>query len=118
MSTETKTHEEGSSRDAEKDRAAQLVVVELARRRSPEQIKRLRKGRGRLVKDIDDTVHELVKSGTIGADAQPVVIVVRETLASSLLWPLGQDDDDDDDDDERDEDEDDDDEEADDDDDR
>ena len=37
MSTETKTHEEGSSRDAEKDGAAQLVVVELARRRSPER---------------------------------------------------------------------------------
>jgi hypothetical protein len=116
MSTETIIKEEGLSRDAEKDRASQLVVVELARRRSPEQIKRLRKGGGRLVKDIDDTVHELVKSGTIGADAQPVVIVVRETLASSLLWPLGQDDDDDDD--ERDEDEDDDDEDADDDDDR
>jgi hypothetical protein len=104
MSTDTMMHKEGSSRDTEKDRAAQLVVVELARRRSPEQIKRLRKGQGRLIRDIDDTVHELVKSGTISADAQPVVIVVRETLASSLLWPLGQDDDDDDDenDDERD----------------
>jgi hypothetical protein len=97
MSTENKPHKEGSSRDADKDRASQLVVVELARRRSPEQIKRLRKGQGRLVRDIDDTVHELVKSGTIGVDAQPVVVVVRETLASSLLWPLGQDDDEDDD---------------------
>jgi hypothetical protein len=97
MSTETIIKEQGSSRDAEKDRASQLVVVELARRRSPEQIKRLRKGRGRLVEDIDDTIHELVKSGTISADAQPVVVIVRETLASSLLWPLGQDDDDDDD---------------------
>jgi hypothetical protein len=97
MSTDTMMHKEGSSRDTEEDRASQLVVVELARRRSPEQIKRLRKGQGRLIRDIDDTVRELVKSGTISADAQPVVVVVRETLASSLLWPLGQDDDDDDD---------------------
>jgi len=107
MSTDTIIKEEGSIRDTEKDRASQLVVVELARRRSPEQIKRLRKGRGRLVEDIDDTIHELVKSGTISPDAQPVVIVVRETLTSSLLWPIGQDDDEDDD--ERDDDDDDDD---------
>ena len=103
MSTETMVKE-----DVEKESGPQLVVVELARRRSPEQIKRLRRGRGRLVDDIDDTLLELVKSGTISADAQPVVIVVREALGSSLLWPLGQDEDDDDD--ERDEDEDDDDE--------
>lgn len=109
MSTETIVKEESSSRDAEKGRASRLVVVELARRRSPEQIKRLRKGRGRLVDDIDDTINELVKSGTIGPEAQPVVIVVREASASSSLWPLGQDDDDeednDDDDDEDDDDE-------------
>ncbi len=110
MSTETNVKE-----DAEKVGGPQLVVVELARRRSPDQIKRLRKGRGRLVDDIDDTLVELVKSGTISADAQPVVIVVRETMASSLLWPLGLDENDDDD--ERDEDEDDDDEDDDDDDD-
>lgn len=108
MSTETIVKEEVSGRDAEKDRTPQLVVVELARRRSAEQIRRLRRGRGRLIDDIDDTLSELMKSGTICADAQPVVIVVREASAPSLLWPIGQDDDDDDD--ERDDDDDDDDE--------
>ena len=97
MSTETIAKEEAARRDAEKDRASQLVVVELARRRSPEQIRRLRRGRGRLVADIDDTLRELVKSGTVKPDMQPVVIVVRETTASSLVWPLGREDEDDDD---------------------
>jgi hypothetical protein len=81
----------------------QLVVVELAKRRTPEQIRRLREGRGKLVRDIDEVVEELASSGTIKANAQPVVIVVRE-LAPPFPWPfeppeLDVDDDDDDDDD-------------------
>ena len=84
-----------------------LVVVELSKRRSPEQVRRLRKGRGRLASDIDEVVDELVNSGTIKADTPPVVVVVREAT-SSLLWPDDDDDEDEDDDDEYDEDEDDD----------
>jgi hypothetical protein len=71
----------------------------LARRRSPDQVRRLRKGRGKLVIDIEDTVAELVNSGTIKAEAQPVVIVVREA-ALPLMWALDEDEEDDDDDDE------------------
>jgi hypothetical protein len=77
------------------------VVVELARRRNPEQIRRLRKGRGKLVYDIEDAVAELVQSGTIKADAQPVVIVVREVPPPPLLW-AGYDDDYDEEDDDKD----------------
>jgi hypothetical protein len=74
-----------------------LVVVELARRRSPEQVRRLRKGRGKLVTDIDEVVNELVESGTIKADTPPVVIVVRESSASLLWSALDEDDEEDDD---------------------
>jgi ABC-type Zn2+ transport system substrate-binding protein/surface adhesin len=98
MATETTAKENTPRRDAEKHQMSQLVVVELARRRSPEQVKRLRKGRGKLVIDIEDALEELVKSGTINTDAQPVVIVVREGSAP-LLWALDQDDDDEDEDD-------------------
>jgi uncharacterized protein DUF6200 len=67
-----------------------LVVVELKNRRTPEQVRRLRKGRGRLMSDIEDVVADLTTAGTINADAQPVVIVVRETvpLPFPLPWPL------------------------------
>ena len=90
-----------------KKSSGSLVVVELARRRSAEQVRRLRKGRGKLVSDIDEVVNELVEAGTIKADTPPVVIVVRESSAS-LLWSALDDDEDDDEDDEDDDDEDDD----------
>jgi hypothetical protein len=76
-----------------------LVVVELAKRRTPDQVRRLRKGRGKLVGDIDAALAELVSSGTISADAQPVVVVVREAVLAPL-FDLDDEDDEDDDDDE------------------
>src|SRR4051794_7697741 len=80
----------------------ELVMVELDRRQSRKQIKRLRKGRGKLVGRIEDIVDELTRAGTVKAGAQPVVVVVREK--AQLPWPLssmdrGYDDDDDNDDD-------------------
>lgn len=76
---------------------SQLVVVDLGKRQSRKQVRRLRKGRGKLVRRIDQIVAELVETGTVKADAQPVVIVVREE--TPLPWPFGSaanDDDDDD----------------------
>ena len=55
--------------------------------------------------EIDKIVEELVESGTVKAEAQPVVIIVRETM--TLPWPfvnLDYDNDDDDDEDEEDDD--------------
>jgi Family of unknown function (DUF6200) len=104
MATQPTTKEERESHETEKH-AKSLVVVELAKRRSPEQVRRLRKGRGRLVTDIDDAVDELVKSGTIKSGTQPVVIVVREATLP-LMWALDEDDEDDEDEDDDDEDED------------
>ena len=109
MAMQPTAKEDREARETEKHGKSPLVVVELARRRSPDQVRRLRKGRGKLVIDIEDTVEELVKSGTIKAEAQPVVIVVREA-ALPLMWALDYDQDEDEqDDDDEDEDEDDDD---------
>jgi Family of unknown function (DUF6200) len=109
MATQPSTKEEREPHEAEKQAKSQLVVVELAKRRSPEQVRRLRRGRGRLVTDIEDAVDELVKSGTIKGGTQPVVIVVREATLP-LLWALDYVEEDDEDDDEDDDDDDDDDE--------
>jgi hypothetical protein len=76
----------------------ELVIVDLGKRQRPKQVRRLRKGRGKLVRRIDAIVDELIQSGTVKANAQPVVIVVREE--PPLPWPFGtirNDDDDDDD---------------------
>jgi hypothetical protein len=82
-----------------------LVMVDLSKRQTSERIKRLRRGRGSLVKRIDEIVEELIQAGTVKAGAQPVVIVVREK--PSMTWPFARDDaEDEDDEDEDDEDED------------
>jgi len=106
MTMQSSSSKEPAKPEAKKS-SGSLVVVELAKRRSPEQVRRLRKGRGKLVSDIDEVVNELVEAGTIKADTPPVVIVVRESSAS-LLWSALDDDEDDDEDDEDDDDEDDD----------
>jgi Family of unknown function (DUF6200) len=64
----------------------ELVMVELDKRQSRKQIRRLRKGQGKLVGRIEDMVDELTRAGTVKAGAQPVVIVVREK--TRLPWPL------------------------------
>jgi hypothetical protein len=108
MATQPTAREEREQRETEKQNKLPLVVVELSRRRSPEQVRRLRKGRGKLLMDIEDAVDELVKSGTIKSGTQPVVVVVREATLP-LLWALDYVDDEEEDEDEDDEDEDDDD---------
>ena len=70
------------------DRASksQLLVVDLGKRQSPKQVKRLRKGRGKLVGRIDQIVADLVEAGTVKAGAQPIVIVVRERMDPLTFW--------------------------------
>jgi hypothetical protein len=64
----------------------QYVVVELSRVRPPDQVKRLREGRGKLMRDIDDVIEELTESGTV-KPGSPLVIVVREA-APPFAWPF------------------------------
>jgi len=58
--------------------AHQLVVVDFGGRQSAKRVKKLRKGRGKLVGRVDQIVSELIEAGTLKAGVQPVVIVVRE----------------------------------------
>jgi DNA-binding TFAR19-related protein (PDSD5 family) len=83
------------SREQDKARP-QIVVVDLDQPQSAERVKRLRKGRGRLMNRVERIVGDLIQAGTLKSTAQPVVIVVREIPASP--WSFGSSDDDDDDD--------------------
>jgi hypothetical protein len=75
-------------RDRQDDKAKpQLIVVELSGIRTPDQVRRLREGRGKLMRDIDDVIEELGASGTVKAGSQPVVIVVREA-PPPFPWPF------------------------------
>ena len=68
------------------NKSHQLLVVDLGKRQSPKQVKRLRKGRGKLVGRIDQIIAELVDAGTVKAGAQPIVIVVRERMDIPDFW--------------------------------
>lgn len=57
---------------------SKLVVVELEEPQSTLSIKRMRKGKGRLLKHIDQIVEDLASDGTIKGNVQPVVIIVQE----------------------------------------
>jgi hypothetical protein len=72
---------------------ASIVVVDLDEAQPARLVKRLRKGRGKLMTKVERIVSDLVADGTVKATAQPVVIVVRETPAP--FWEFGEDDDDD-----------------------
>jgi hypothetical protein len=80
--------EPSSAEQRASDRASksQLLVVDLGKRQSAKQVKRLRKGRGKLVGRIDQIVADLVEAGTVKAGAQPVVIVVRERMDLPTTW--------------------------------
>ncbi len=72
---------------------SQTVVVDFDEPQSSVLVKRLRKGKGKLMTRVERIINELVANGTVKATAQPVVIVLREIPAP--FW-LADDDDDDD----------------------
>lgn len=53
------------------------IVVEFGRA-SKKEIKRLMDGEGNLFERVTHTIEELRESGTIGENAQPVIIVVKQ----------------------------------------
>jgi Family of unknown function (DUF6200) len=70
-----------------KDTGKSLIVVDLGEPQSPAQIRRLRKGKGKLFSHVERVVDDLVSAGTVKSNSQPVVIVVRELPS---LWPFGE----------------------------
>ena len=53
------------------------LIVDLGKHRR-KQIKRLRRGEGKLMDDVNDTLEEMRTAGTLSAASQPVVLIVRQ----------------------------------------
>ncbi len=70
-----------------------VCVIDLGEH-SRKRVKRLRRGRGRLMSKVEGVIEDLQEEGVLGANAQTVVVVVREE--ASLMGFLDDDDDDDD----------------------
>ena len=64
------------------------IVIDLGKK-SRKQIRRAREGTGKLMDEINLTLDELRAQGTIKADAQPVLIIVRQKPRKKAFgWPL------------------------------
>lgn len=62
---------------------APIVVVDLGKQK-PKRVKRLRKGKGKLLAEVTETLEELKESGVVAADAQTVVVVVERRVEPFL----------------------------------
>lgn len=55
-----------------------MIVVDIGKRQKKKRIRRLRKGKGKLMDKITDLVEEMRQGGALEPNAQAVVIVVRQ----------------------------------------
>lgn len=87
--TRVELSEQQEQRTAEKTDKEKLqgIVIDLGRPQSPKQVRRLRKGRGKLMRRIEEIVDDLAATGTVKAAAQPIIIIVRERVP--VPWPFG-----------------------------
>jgi hypothetical protein len=86
--TATSTTEQ---REQERTGKSSIVIVDLGEPQSPKLVRRLRKGRGKLLTHVERIIDDLVEAGTVKSTAQPVVIVVRELPMPP--WPFEDEDD-------------------------
>lgn len=61
---------------------ASLLVIDIGKKQKKKDIKRLRKGKGKLTDKVKEVIDQLREENAISADAQPIVIIVREKARS------------------------------------
>jgi Family of unknown function (DUF6200) len=66
---------------------ADMIVIDLGTQ-PPRLIQNLRKGRGKLADQVQETIQELVRTGTLADTTRPVVVVVKERVRDEIaeLW--------------------------------
>ncbi|MEZ4453144.1 MAG: hypothetical protein R3B09_27025 [Nannocystaceae bacterium] len=63
-----------------------LLVIDIGKKQKRKRVRQLRKGTGKLADKIRDMIDDLREDGTLGANAQPVVIVVRQKPKSRGMF--------------------------------
>jgi hypothetical protein len=61
----------------EQENETPTVIIDLGRQ-TPKRVKKLRKGGGRLMTDVEAAIADLRERGVVAENAQPVVVIVRE----------------------------------------
>jgi hypothetical protein len=63
------------------------IVIDLGSK-TRKSVKRMRKGTGKLMDDVMESIQELKEGGEIGKDAQPVIVVVRQKKRKCKGFPF------------------------------
>ena len=71
-----------------------IAIVDFGKAQSRQRIKRLRKGRGKLVSRVENIVDELLESQTVSKTDPPVIVIVMreravESFGSFPKFPFG-----------------------------
>ena len=80
----TTGHSDSSPRPANTITISAPIVLDLGKQRK-KRVKELRRGEGRLMDEVNASIEELRTAGALAADAQAVVVVVREKRRKTRL---------------------------------
>ena len=53
------------------------IIIDLGKQKR-KQVRRLRKGEGKLMDEVAGSIDELRRAGHVSDDAQPIIVIVRE----------------------------------------
>jgi len=81
MATTAATAGSTEHREPRDKSGPEIVIVDLDKVQTPRDVRLLRKGRGKLTSRVQRIVKDLIDAGTVKSTAQPVVIVVRESIS-------------------------------------
>lgn len=75
--------------DAQADPDSAPILIDLGKKKA-DDVRKLRKGKGKLLRQVEDAIQQLQSAGTISSTAQPVIVVVTERLQSKGLLSMLQ----------------------------
>ncbi len=67
----------------EQENETPTVIIDLGRQ-TQKRVKKLRKGGGRLMTDVEAAIADLRERGVVDENAQPIVVIVRERAEQPL----------------------------------
>ncbi len=86
MKAASSSPDNGSETATEDPTAAAPLIIDLGRKKR-KQVKDLRKGKGKLVDTVLETLEELKKNNQVSETSQPVIVVVESRRKSlPTLW--------------------------------
>jgi Family of unknown function (DUF6200) len=85
MATTASSAPASSEPHGDKETGKPQIIVDLGEPQPAAQIRRLRRGKGKLFHQVERIVDDLARAGTVKSNAQAVVIIVRELPG---IWPF------------------------------